>query len=147
MQFARDVVKLDPRKREKRTERWRRVAAAAAKQSQRVEVPRVFEPQSFDRFAASVHDFDLVLVAWEEACDLTVRDALRAAAVPADARVAIVVGSEGGLAGAEVGRLREAGAQVVTLGPTILRAETAGVVAPALVISELHAAHRDADRG
>jgi 16S rRNA (uracil1498-N3)-methyltransferase len=52
-----------------------------------------------------------------------------------------VVGSEGGLTGAEVARLSDAGARLVTLGPTILRAETAGVVAPALVIAEMHALH------
>ena len=139
--FARDVVKLDPRRREKRTERWRRVAAAAAKQSQRVEVPAVHEPLSFDRFVAAADSYELLLVAWEEACDTTVRDAIAASGVAPDARVAVVVGAEGGLTGAEVARLRDKGARVVTLGPTIMRAETAGVVAPALVIAELHALH------
>ncbi len=139
--FARDVVKLDPRKRARRTERWRRVAAAAAKQSQRTGVPDVREPLEFDAFAHSTEEYDLVLVAWEEACDTTVRDAVVRSRIAADERVAIVVGSEGGLTGAEVGRLRDAGAMVVTLGPTILRAETAGVVAPALVIAALRELH------
>ncbi|MBI5231645.1 MAG: 16S rRNA (uracil(1498)-N(3))-methyltransferase, partial [Coriobacteriales bacterium] len=57
-----------------------------------------------------------------------------------------VVGSEGGLTGAEVASLREIGAIAVTLGPTILRTETAGVVAPALVIAEMHELHRGEDR-
>ena len=47
---------------------------------------------------------------------------------------------------AEVGRLVAAGGHTVTLGRTILRAETAGVVAPALVISEMHALHRRTDQ-
>jgi 16S rRNA (uracil1498-N3)-methyltransferase len=139
--FARDVVKLDPRKRAQKTERWRRVAAAAAKQAQRSRVPEVREPLSFDALVGALGGFDLVLVAWEEACDDTVRDAISAAAIAADSSVAIVVGSEGGLTGAEVARMRNAGARVVTLGPTILRAETAGIVAPALVVAELHALH------
>lgn len=139
--FARDVVKLDPRKRAQKTERWRRVAAAAAKQAQRTQVPDVREPLSFDALVPALGEFDLVLVAWEEACDATVRQAILSSAIRADSSVAVVVGSEGGLTGAEVARMRNAGARVVTLGPTILRAETAGIVAPALVVAELHALH------
>jgi 16S rRNA (uracil1498-N3)-methyltransferase len=141
--FTRDVVKLDPRKRAQRTERWRRVGAAAAKQAQRTRVPDVRQPLSFAGFVAALGEFDLVLVAWEDACDTTIREAIAAASVSDDAKVAIVVGSEGGLTGAEVGRLRDAGARPVTLGPTILRAETAGIVAPALVLAELHALHAE----
>ncbi len=139
--FTRDVVRLDPRKRMQRTERWRRVAAAAAKQAQRATVPEVRDPLSFEALVPALAGFDLVLVAWENAGDTSVRDAITRAGVAADARVAVVVGSEGGLTGAEVGRLRDAGALVVTLGPTILRAETAGIVAPALVVAELHDLH------
>lgn len=144
--FRRDVVKLDPRKAVQRTERWRRVAAAAGKQSQRSVVPVLREPLTFDALLSELASFDVVLVAWEEARGTTIREALRIAGASSDARVAIVVGSEGGLTGAEVGSLSEAGAKAVTLGPTILRAETAGVVAPALVIAELHAL-RDAENG
>ncbi|MBR3257652.1 MAG: 16S rRNA (uracil(1498)-N(3))-methyltransferase, partial [Eggerthellaceae bacterium] len=58
----------------------------------------------------------------------------------ADARVAIVIGPEGCLEAAEVERIQTMTKHpaVVTLGNTILRTETAGVVAPALVIHELN---------
>jgi 16S rRNA (uracil1498-N3)-methyltransferase len=139
VELTRDVVKLDVRKRGPRTERWRRVAAAAARQAQRNAVPDVREPASFGALLESLRGFDLVLVAWEEASDATVRDAIGDSGVGPDAQVAVVVGSEGGLTGAEVGRLRDAGARIVTLGPTILRAETAGIVASALVVAEMRA--------
>ena len=56
---------------------------------------------------------------------------------PRDARIAVVVGPEGGLSAEEVDTLTEGSrAWPVTLGPSILRTETAGVVAPALVMYE-----------
>jgi 16S rRNA (uracil1498-N3)-methyltransferase len=51
--------------------------------------------------------------------------------------VAAFIGPEGGFAAEEVDLARQAGAQVVSLGPRVLRAETAGVVAAALVLYEL----------
>jgi 16S rRNA (uracil1498-N3)-methyltransferase len=139
--FTRDVVKLDSRKRAQRTERWRRVAAAAAKQAQRTTVPEVREPLALESLVVALAQLDLVLVAWEEASDLSVHEAIDTSGIASGAAVAVVVGSEGGLTGAEVGRLRDAGARIVTLGPTILRAETAGIVAPALVVAELRDLH------
>ena len=87
-----------------------------------------------------------VLVCWEEAPSAArLGEALRSALaatetrVPADARVAVVVGPEGGLAPDEVDALLACNprASLVSLGPSILRTETAGVVAPALVLYEL----------
>ncbi|MBI5232351.1 MAG: 16S rRNA (uracil(1498)-N(3))-methyltransferase [Coriobacteriales bacterium] len=148
--LTRDIVKLEARKREARAERWRRVALAAAKQSQRAFVPEVAEPATLRDLLPMLAGLDVVLVAWEEALSHpeapTVGGALRAAGASADSSVAVVVGSEGGLTGAEVASLREIGAIAVTLGPTILRTETAGVVAPALVIAEMHELHRGEDR-
>ena len=70
-------------------------------------------------------------------CPELIRDLLRGAA--ADARIAVVVGPEGGLAEEEVRCFLgcNARARLVTLGPSILRTETAGIVAPALVLYEL----------
>ena len=58
---------------------------------------------------------------------------------PADARIAVVVGPEGGLTPREVEELLACNprASLVSLGPSILRTETAGIVAPALVLYEL----------
>ena len=69
-----------------------------------------------------------------------VHDALLATCTPvADARIAVVVGPEGGLAEEEVQLLLGCNgrARLVTLGPSILRTETAGIVAPALALYEL----------
>ena len=142
---ARSIVKLDADKVAERGARWRRVALAAAKQSKRVSVPEVSDPASFEVILPELAGYDLVIVAWEESgvSARGVRDAvahvLAAATPPADAviHVAVVVGPEGGFTAEEIAALETIGAVPVTLGATILRAETAAVVATALVIHEL----------
>jgi 16S rRNA (uracil1498-N3)-methyltransferase len=65
----------------------------------------------------------------------TVRSCL--AGAPSRARIALFIGPEGGFSAAEVDAMHAAGAQVVSLGATILRTETAAVVATALIMHEL----------
>jgi len=135
--FERSIVRLDAEKRAERGERWRRVAQAAAKQSKRAAIPTVADPIPGTRLRELLGGFDAVLVAWEDAAGEGVSARLGGLRLPADARVAIVVGPEGGLSAEEVTALELAGALSCTLGATILRAETAGVVATALVVHEL----------
>lgn len=141
----RSVVKLDAAKAAARVDRWRRVAAEAAQQSQRTDIPEVHDMVPAQALP-DVLSGSTVLVCWEDAGDAEgVAAAIARVAPVPDVDVAIVVGPEGGLTRAEVSLLEAAGAVVVTLGPTVLRTETAGVVATALAI---HArgglgAHRD----
>ncbi|MRR13255.1 RsmE family RNA methyltransferase, partial [bacterium] len=141
----RSVVRLEGTKAAARTARWRRVAAEAAKQSQLADVPHVTDIVAFADLPAALAD-SLVLVCWEDSeAAPGIGEALRAAAPVAETDVAIVVGPEGGLTSAEVRVLQRAGASVCSLGSTILRTETAGVVAAALALYErggLGGAHR-----
>lgn len=141
---ARSVVKLDAKKAAKRVERWRAIAKSAAMQSGQPAVPQVSEPQAPAQAAAGLSGFTAVIVCWEESTGLGIGAALHEAlsatgTAPEDAQVAVVVGPEGGLQKSEVDAFLTANghAYAVTLGPSILRTETAGVVAPALVIYEL----------
>jgi 16S rRNA (uracil1498-N3)-methyltransferase len=139
--FARSVVKLDEEKAGKRTERWRRIAEEAAKQSQRAEVPLVREPVALSGLLEVAKGFDVVLVAWEESVGTPVPgigEALDTAGATARTSVLLVIGPEGGLESGEVEELeRQAGAVRVGLGDTVLRTETAGVIAVALATYEL----------
>ncbi|MHB9002678.1 MAG: RsmE family RNA methyltransferase [Coriobacteriia bacterium] len=136
--FERSIVRLDDDRAAKRGERLRRLAAAAAKQAQRTYVPHVSDPQPASLLLRVLADFDIVLLAWEDAEGAPgVGDALAAAHASRDSHVAIVVGPEGGLSDSEVAALVGAGAHVVTLGEFVLRTETAGIVAAALCIYEL----------
>jgi len=138
---ARCVVKLDEDRAGKRSERWRRIAGEAAKQSQRTEVPHVSEPKRISDLVAELDRFDIVLVPWEEEAATApgIGEALDAACATNASTVLVVVGPEGGFEAAEVEALRGAGAVTVSLGDTVLRTETAAAVAVALVSYELGA--------
>lgn len=131
------------------SERWRSVAVAAAKQSRRAYVPVVADLVDTRRLAAHVSDVvaadGAVLVLHESATT-----PLAAAALPepgrvvvhpehaaTPARVAVVVGPEGGISDAELSRLEKAGAQTVRLGPHVMRTSTAGPIALALLAERL----------
>jgi len=133
----RTVVRLDDEKRAARGQRWRRVAHAAAKQSQRAFVPQVSDPVALESLAGRLNSYDVVLVLWEESSAGGIGQQLDDAGVSAESRVAVVVGPEGGLSDAEVRWLEERGARVASLGNTVLRSETAGIVAVALCVYEL----------
>lgn len=135
----RSVVRLDADKAHARGERWRRVARAAAKQSQRTTVPTVTDPMALSAAHCALATFDVVLVVWEgaEVSGPGIGRALDEAGATTGTRIALVVGPEGGLSAEEVHALQVSGARTVTLGETVLRSETAGIVAAALCVYEL----------
>lgn len=137
---SRSVPKLDASKAARKRDRWASVARSAAMQSGRGLVPDVAPVKTFQQACESLSGFDAVVVFWEEAgLDDTIASALGRVKGVADARVAIVVGPEGGLSGDEVETMLGSNdaASVASLGANILRTETAGIVGSALVSYEL----------
>jgi 16S rRNA (uracil1498-N3)-methyltransferase len=112
-----------------RVTRWQRVAREAAKQSGRAVVPEVRDPVALDVWLSQAVEPGLLLCLWES--EPTPLAAMLPERPPE--RATIVVGPEGGLTDMEVQSLRSAGAVVAGLGPRILRADTAGPVALALL--------------
>lgn len=141
----RSVVQLDEKRAAKKAERWRAVAKSAAMQSGQPRIPQVRGPQTVQEACGRLADATAVLIFWEEAPASAklagaLSDALTAAGTaPEEAHVIVVIGPEGGLAEGEVRALAACNprAHLVSLGDSILRTETAGVVAPALVMHEL----------
>jgi len=128
VQDARDV--------EKKTERWQRILQEAAEQSGRGRIPALGAPLRLDAaLQAARKNHDLSLIPWEGENSRSLRAALRAGATPA--AVAVFIGPEGGFSEAEIMQADAAGVQPVTLGPRILRMETAALAAVALVLYEL----------
>lgn len=142
---ARSVMKLDEKRVAGKLERWASIAKSAAMQAGRLSVPEINEPLSIRQLCEAVAGATAVLICWEEARNTaSLREALSGAlastnTLACDARVVVVVGPEGGLENREVEALLACNrrSSLVTLGPSILRTETAGVVAPALVLYEL----------
>ena len=142
---ARSIMKVDAKKAAAKTERWQAIAKSAAMQSGQTRLAHVNQPMKLPAVCAALAGFDAVLVCWEEAPGTAVLHEALASALAnvgkphIEARIAVVVGPEGGLAPEEVEALlaSNAHASLVSLGPSILRTETAGIVAPALVLYEL----------
>lgn len=126
------IAKADKGDRdEKKRERLQRIALEAAKQSGRACIPEVNRTVSFAEAMKIAQECDLVLIAWEEEHALSmfaeVRQYVQANGIPG--KVMIIIGPEGGISAAEVEKLKNIGAKPVTLGPRILRTETAGLCA------------------
>ncbi len=121
---TRSVVRWTADRAEKVTARWQAIARSAAKQSRNPYALRAGAALSWSELLRRVAKEPFAVVLWEEA-SLPLRTALSG---PTD-RVALVVGPEGGLTREEAEGLADAGAQLVSLGPTILRTENAPVVA------------------
>ncbi|HSF33487.1 MAG TPA: 16S rRNA (uracil(1498)-N(3))-methyltransferase, partial [Candidatus Tectomicrobia bacterium] len=111
--------------------RWEKLAREACKQSGRVTVPHLRPPTPLETFFASCQSAGLKLVLWEGEPTRPLRDVL-AASEPV-ASVAVVVGPEGGLTPQEVACGAAYGFLPVGLGKRILRTETAGLLAVALL--------------
>jgi 16S rRNA (uracil1498-N3)-methyltransferase len=109
-------------------ERWRRIARTAAQQSGRSWVPPVDSPRAWSAVLERFESFDRVLLAWEMARPAPLGEALRGLLAGARS-VLIAIGPEGGLSHAEAEAAVARGAAVISLGPRILRTETAGLVA------------------
>ena len=123
----RTIVRLEASRWRERARRWQRVAREATKQCGRAVIPEVETPRPLAEWLALGEPADLALCLWEGGG--TPLAAVLAAAL-APRSVLLVIGPEGGLAATEVEAARAQGFTVASLGPRILRTETAG---PALV--------------
>ena len=123
--FARCVARPD--QAGKRLERLNKIAREAAMQSERAIIPPVLAPITAMELSARLQRHALALVLYENERQQTLASALKG-----QADLALVIGPEGGLTAGEVA---EMGAQPVTLGPRILRTETAGIAAIAMALA------------
>jgi 16S rRNA (uracil1498-N3)-methyltransferase len=128
---ARGVVREAPDDR--RQTRWRAILREAAEQCGRGVVPELAGGLRFAPAVARAAAQGTVLVAYEGEQRRSVRDALAGA----ERTVSLFVGPEGGFAPEEVACATDAAARLITLGPRILRSETASPVLAALVLYEL----------
>jgi 16S rRNA (uracil1498-N3)-methyltransferase len=117
-----------PRPETGRTARWERIVREAARQSRRPCLPQLAPLQPLDEALAAVGE-PLRLVLWEQGA-VPLREALPA---HPPTGVAVLVGPEGGFGEAEVKAVTAAGFAPVHLGPRILRTETAGLAAAAVL--------------
>jgi len=128
-----------------RLERWERIVVEAAEQSGRGRLPVIQPAIVFSQACESARGISLI--PWEEETSSRLRDAVRRltrteasgqqVTRPRPFAVNLFVGPEGGFTESEIERARSYGIVPVTLGPRILRAETAAIATAAAVLYEM----------
>jgi 16S rRNA (uracil1498-N3)-methyltransferase len=120
----RTIVKI--RDEEKRISRWQKICREAAMQSNRPDIPQVERILALRDFIFSLNPEPgtLLLIPWEEGTQ-PLKEVLRQA--PDAQHIIVLIGPEGGFSSAEASMAREKGFHAVSLGPNILRTETAAI--------------------
>jgi len=114
----------------KRVERWRRIAHEASEQSRRSSAPEIATPLKFKDALPACRGLRIVLSEMET--EILLSDTL--GSDPTD-EVSLAIGPEGGWTEDELKLFRETGWTSASLGPTVLRAETAAIAATAILLS------------
>lgn len=131
--MERTVVKITPEKGKEKAGRWQNVAASAAAQCRRSFMPEVWSPLTFKEALELIGKEDLVIVPWEEEKNRGIGEIAQNYKSPSS--VSIFTGPEGGISFEEMEKLRKLpGVFAVTLGPRILRAETAPLAVLSIVM-------------
>ncbi len=132
---ARCVTKINDRKKEdKKIERWSKIAEEAAKQSKRGIIPEISSVMSFKEALDYLKNESMIIVPYESEEHIGIKKILKECN---SKKINVIIGPEGGFDDAEIEALKNIDAHIVTLGPRILRTETAGFTTTALILYEL----------
>lgn len=134
VQTKRSVAKVDDKKEDKKIERWERIIYEAAKQSKRGQLPKLRGVLSFKEALEDMKSNDMNICPYENERTVSIKNAIKDANIN---NIGIFVGPEGGFAEEEIEKIQDIDSKVVSLGPRILRTETASVVASSIVLYEL----------
>lgn len=130
------IVKIDEKSASKKVERWNKIALEAGKQSGRQKIPKIKNINNLKNLIENISKYDILLLPYECEKEITLKSVLR----NLDANVkniAIMIGPEGGFSENDLKLLDLPNVKKVTLGPRILRTETAGLATVTMVLYEL----------
>lgn len=121
---ARTIVKLNRDKQVSKKKRWERVAVSASKQCGRIRVPEICAPEKFSQTVKRIADFDLALMACLHKGAKPLRDSIK------DFKgrsLLVFIGPEGDFTADEIEAAMAGGCKQVSLGPRVLRVDTAAI--------------------
>ncbi|HHW56227.1 MAG TPA: 16S rRNA (uracil(1498)-N(3))-methyltransferase [Clostridia bacterium] len=129
------VVDIKKANIDKKIDRWRKISEEACKQSGRTSVPEICVPILFEEAIGQVNEFDLCIIPYEKEEKIRLKEILQN--VKENKKIAIFIGPEGGFSQQEIELALKKGIKPVSLGPRILRTETAAIVVSSIVMYEL----------
>ena len=133
LRTKRSIMHLEGSKAQDRVARWQKIASEAAKQSHRVQEPKIFEVCDWRDLAEQLPAETQWLIPYEE--EKTQRFTSVLESLDPKRPIALLIGPEGGFDPTEVALAQEKlGAKSVSLGPRILRTETAALAALTMVL-------------
>lgn len=133
---GRTIVRVREEREGKKLVRWQRMAEEAAKQSQRGMIPIISDIAKLEDLAASTGEFDLTLLAWVGEKQNNLRKVRTNADLAKVSNILMIIGPEGGFSQNEVEFVRNLGGIPISLGPRVLRTETAALTLLALLLYE-----------
>lgn len=136
----RTVIQYEAGEHEKKREKWEAVAIEAAKQCGQNWLPEIHRPQSPKDFFQANPKFDLMLIASLQPDTLHFKKVLAdyiASNKKKPASALILVGPEGDFTPAEIALAKSSGCRPITLGPIVLRTETAAIYCLSILGYEL----------
>jgi 16S rRNA (uracil1498-N3)-methyltransferase len=136
----RTVVRCDETEALGKKDKWQRVAIEAAKQCGQNWLPTVAKPVTPKEFFQAGEKFDLMLIASLQPDSRHVKQVLAEYGAKRPVNVLILVGPEGDFTPAEINLAKNAGCRPITLGPIILRSETAAIYCLSVLSHELFGA-------
>ena len=137
IQMDRSIVKLNEKDEKKKNERWNKIAESAAKQCERDIIPEVSMSIKTDNIETIKNDYDIIIVAYEKEKNNTIKDVLKEIKKKnKPAKIAIIIGPEGGISDREIQLLENMDAKIVTIGKRILRTETVALAISSMIVYE-----------
>ena len=124
---SRTIPRRTEERSAKRLERWRRIAAEAAEQCGRGDVPEIAGTVSYAEALGMARPGSVKILFWESETERSIRSVLKSEEARSAKEFFLVVGPEGGLSGEEAQTAREAGFLTASLGRLVLRVETAAL--------------------
>ncbi len=119
----------DSKRLQKRTQRWDTIAKESIKQCQRSCTVSIPGPKTFQEILTLSDSFNQKIAFWEKSS----HPLTQLPPTPSDSRIILLIGPEGGFTDKEISLARAKGFKAYTLGPRILRAETAAICATTLI--------------
>ena len=145
-EMKRCIVKLQEKDKEKKTQRWNKIAEVAAKQCGRSRIPKIQPIIKLKEIQDLIKKYDIFLIANENEQDTSLRQILEKLKIEnknENLKVGILIGPEGGIANEEIESLKDYGALTISLGKRILRTETVALNVLSIIMYELENQEED----